>query len=251
MTDAANLLSRIKPANAPRPIKMLIYGMPGVGKTVFAAGAPKPLFVDAEHGTRSLLNHPELKDIPVLPLSNFNEVDALFWQLKAGELPDRETIVIDSISELQKRNMDQLLDIASERDRNRNKFLPLQQDYHMNTEVLRRLVVSYRDLDRNLIVTAHVTESQDDSTGIMVVRPAVTPKLANTLEGIFDVVGYMTLEHTAQGPKRKLQIMPDRRVKAKTRVGGLPAVIENPTFAMFQEANARAAGQSETQDKEA
>lgn len=215
----------------PPYLKLLVYGEPGVGKTVFAAGSPNPLFIDAEHGTLSLLNHPELKNVLVLPLHDWAEIEKLFWELQAGAFPEVETIVIDSISELQKRQMDDLLREAAKQDLKRNPYLPFQQDYKINTEVLRRLVVSLRDLDRNLIVTAHATEQQDESDGRIYLRPAVTPKLSSTLTGIMDVVGYLSLDIDKEGNQtRRLQTMPSKRVIAKSRLN-LPPVIENPTFA--------------------
>jgi len=36
------------------PARLLIYGVDGVGKTTFAAGAPKPIFLGAEDGTTEL-----------------------------------------------------------------------------------------------------------------------------------------------------------------------------------------------------
>lgn len=227
----------------PPHLKILVYGDPGVGKTVFAAGAPAPLFIDAEHGTRSLLNHPEFKNVLVLPLRSWEDLENLFLEIRAGEFDDIETIVIDSISELQKRQMDELLKAAAAKDRNRNPYLPFQQDYKENTEILRRLVVSFRDLEKNLIITAHSQEATDEGTGTIYQRPAVTPKLASTLEGIMDVLGYLSLEIDKDGnQKRSLQVMPSRRIKAKCRIGGLPPIIENPTFNDLLSANSAESG---------
>jgi hypothetical protein len=78
----------------------------------------------------------------------------------------------------------------------------------------------------HVIVTCHVKEEKDDSTGRLLVRPNLTPKLAGTLAGIFDVVGYMQLDNDTA----KLQVHPTNTVTAKTRIGGLPPIIENPTF---------------------
>lgn len=226
----------------PPYLKILLYGEPGTGKTVFSAGAPSPLFVDVEHGTRSLLNHPELQHTPVLPMREWEEIEELFWEMRAGEdesLNAIETVVIDSISELQRRQMDEILKGAASKDANRNPYLPYQQDYKLNTEVLRRMVVSFRDLEKNLIVTAHSTEQQDQNDGRVFLRPAVTPKLSQTLTGIMDVVAYMGVEVDKSGEqKRYLQVMPSRNILAKTRIGGLDPIIENPTFQHLLDANA-------------
>ena len=227
-----SILDRVSPVTERTPyLKCLFYGMPGVGKTKLSASAPGALVVDAEHGTRTLMNHPELGNVKVLSVKSFDDVMALFWELQEGKLEDVQTVVIDSISELQKRQMDDLLRENAVKDKNRSPYLPFMQDYKLNTEVLRRLIVSFRDLERNLIVTAHAVEDKDESDGRVFWRPAVTPKFAETLLGIMDVVGFMSLDVDREGKQtRTLQIMPSRRVVAKTRIGGLPPVLTNPTF---------------------
>lgn len=238
INNSDSILNRIKPIHESPPyLKVLLYGEPGVGKTIWAAGAPKPIFLDSEYGTRSLLNHPEFARIPVLPVAAFNDVDDFFWEAKAGNI-DAETYVIDSFSELQRRSMDEIMDKNAMQDKSRSLYLPFMQDYKINTEVMRRLITSFRDLDANLIITAHALVDKDEGTGALMVRPMVTPKLAQTLHGIFDLVGYMTLEEGDSKTKdvRYLQVMPTRRVVAKTRIGGLPPIIKDPTFKILLDA---------------
>lgn len=235
----SKLMARISPvASAPKRRKVLVYGEPGTGKTVFAASAPSPLIVDVERGTMSLLNHDEYRDTAVLEFRSVAQLELLIGKLAEGALPEYETIVIDSFSELQKRDLDDILAAAAKQDASRNKFLPTGPDYNINTEHMRRIASSLRDLDRNVIVTCHVKEEKDDSTGRLLVRPNLTPKLAGTMAGIFDVVGYMTINGSGENAKRTLQVHPTNKVTAKTRIGGLPPVIEEPTFTtLFKDAN--------------
>lgn len=234
-------------AERPDNLKCLIYGLPGVGKSVFAAKFPNPLILDSEHGTRSLVNHPELAEVRVLPINSFSDVEQVFWELRKGDSDIAKwtkTVVIDSISELQKRQLDEMLTQAAKTDSRRNVNLPYQQDYLVNTNALRRMTFAFRDLDINFVITAHSIEEKDDSTGVLFIRPDVTPKLARTLEGVMDVMGFLSIDYSQDGKAvRKLQVHPERRVKAKTRVGGLPASIINPEPSMLLEAN-RTNGQS-------
>lgn len=49
-----SLLTRISRGKLVRPIRLLVHGPGGVGKSTFAAGAPDPLFIDTERRTEHL-----------------------------------------------------------------------------------------------------------------------------------------------------------------------------------------------------
>lgn len=106
------------------PLKMLLYGDPGVGKTVLAAQAPGAIVIDAEHGVRSLKNHPETRNVPRAPITSWEEVEEIFWDIHDGDpwYEDKQTIVIDSYTELQKRNLDDILNREAAGDPTRSKY---------------------------------------------------------------------------------------------------------------------------------
>lgn len=221
----------------PGPMKVLVYGDPGVGKTVFAATAPKPLFIDVERGMRSLKNHPEIaKDVQRFPLSTMKELEDLFWAIKDGSIgADRQSIVFDTFSALQKKHLDEILLEGNKKDHNKNPYLATQGDYKANTQLLRRLIINFCELDKfHIVVLTHTTEAKDEFTGQLLLRPSLTPKLTETFEEVMDVYCYMTSETTGDGSTvRRIQISPGTRVKAKNRIGGLPPVITDPTFSVL------------------
>lgn len=47
-------LSSIQRGRVERPVRTLVYGLEGVGKTTFAASSPAPIFIGAEDGTGQL-----------------------------------------------------------------------------------------------------------------------------------------------------------------------------------------------------
>jgi phage nucleotide-binding protein len=218
--------------NKSKYLKILVYGNPGTGKTVFTATAPSPLIIDVEKGAHSINNHPNLRNAKALEYKSLFQVEQLIKYLGADapQLAEFKTIVVDSFSELQKRDLDAIVKEEAEKDANRNKFLPIGPDYNVNTEHMRMIASALRDLDRHIIVTCHVKEEKDETTGRILRRPNLTPKLAGTLAGIFDVVGYMATSGSGENTTRTLQVHPTADVTAKTRIGNLPAVIENPTF---------------------
>jgi phage nucleotide-binding protein len=219
------IMERIAPAAVNTPtLKVLIYGEPGVGKTTFAATAPAPLVIDVERGSRALLNTGNPVD--VLEFRSIEQVEATIQYLKSGheKFAKYETIVLDSITEMQARLIDQQL-------RTLGAGAPVYKAdwgvYGENTQRLRMLVSSFRDIEKNLICTAHAKMDKDDQTGLNMWRPALTPGLAKTVAGIFDIVGYLRIN--AKG-ERVLRVQPSKTVLAKSRLA-LPEEINSPSWA--------------------
>ena len=215
--------------------KALIFGQPGAGKTVFCASTPKTLIVDIERGALSVNNHAEYRgNAKFMEFVSTFQLEKLIEYLKVDHpaFKDYETIVIDSYTALQAKDLDEIVSAEAAKDASRNKFLPQGTDYNINTKHMQKVASDLRDIDRNIIVTCHATEVKDETTGIILRRPALTPKLAQHMNGIFDIVGYMTADET----RRTLQCHPTREIAAKTRLGSLPPVIENPDFQMILDA---------------
>ena len=72
------------------PDMMLLYGVEGVGKSTFAAGAPSPVFISAEDGVRHL-DVASFSDIDSWP----KLIEAVDWLMK--EEHGYKTVVLDTI----------------------------------------------------------------------------------------------------------------------------------------------------------
>jgi len=77
---------------ATRPIRALVYGVEGVGKSTFAAAAPDPLFLDAEQGTLGL-------DVARLSVVTWADFLRVLKELKSAQHNYR-TIVLDTLDSL-------------------------------------------------------------------------------------------------------------------------------------------------------
>lgn len=89
-----------------KPLKVLLYGPSGAGKTRYAATFPDPLFLDLEGGLRSTLQVGPVLRFPSNPqeeVENIGQVGELYALVRRYR-PDTapfKTVVIDSLNELQ------------------------------------------------------------------------------------------------------------------------------------------------------
>jgi hypothetical protein len=90
-----SLLSRLQRGRTPKPPRLLVYGTEGIGKSTFAAGAPKPVFVQTEEGLDEIA-------CDKFPLATaYDEVLSALVELRT-EPHDYETVVIDSLDWLER-----------------------------------------------------------------------------------------------------------------------------------------------------
>lgn len=83
-----SLLARVTTGKVDTPIRLVVYGVDGWGKSTFAAGAPSPLFITTEKGTAHL-------DVARFAPNTFAEILDAIGELYEGE-HDFKTLVLDS-----------------------------------------------------------------------------------------------------------------------------------------------------------
>ena len=90
-----SFLANIQRGRAPMPPRIMLYGVEGIGKSTFAAEAPKPIFVQTEDGLAQI-------DCDKFPLAaTFEEVQQAAAELQA-QAHDYQTVVIDSLDWLER-----------------------------------------------------------------------------------------------------------------------------------------------------
>lgn len=96
--NTAPTLAGIQSGVDPRPPKVVIYGPPGVGKSTWAAGAPKPVFIQTEDG----LNHIDVHRFPMATPDvhgNRNEFEYVMECLRLLDADDTgfASVVVDTL----------------------------------------------------------------------------------------------------------------------------------------------------------
>lgn len=220
-----------------RALTILMHGLSGAGKTTLAATAPKPLLLlDVEMASRFIRGR-KIKwnplteappvwdgswDICVVIVNEFQKAQVAYEYLKSGNHPFK-TVVVDSISELQSK--------AVEKIKGRQQFQT--QDWGKLLSVMSFYCKDLRDLAEadEKIESIVITATSKDYDGI--IKPYLQGQIASQAPYWFDITGYLYVQQVAdaQGTiidTRNLLIGNHPNYEAKSRVPGLPTVIENP-----------------------
>lgn len=207
---------------------MLIYGEGGVGKTSFAATAPKPLLLDCENGAKYL----GLRGIEMdfMQIRQWKDMEGVLEQAKAGGY---ETIVIDPIGEL----MDKLkayMPALKDTKLIQKDGSPTMAGWGWLKKTMRNYIKLLRDSGLHILIIAHVDEKQDEDR--IVKQPMIETKLSKELVNMVDIVGYMTIIKDGEETKRVIIVDPESdKFTAKDRTGQLDRFVE-PNFSKIVKA---------------
>lgn len=215
-----------------KPARLIVYGVPGVGKTTLAAGAPSPIFIPVEDGLVGM-------DVPAFPKCNsFDDVREALGTL-INEEHEFKTVVLDSADVLEPMIWDQ---VCNEGGKGSIGDFAYGRGYEMAVEKWRDLLRGLdilRDKGMTVIVLAHshiVRFESPDSDGYDRFTMRLHKKANATLHDWADAVLFANHETrvvSASGGDRKRGVSTGRRVLhtveqaawlAKNRFGLEPTV---------------------------
>lgn len=217
--------------------KVLVYGPHGAGKTRFAATAPRCLIIDVnERGTRSARGSGARKIV----VGNWLEIGHAYWLLASGK-HKFESVAIDTIDGMYGLAMDFVLDEAEQRDPSREKRSPDKRSYGRANQLVRGMLLAFRNLEMHVIFTAHsrviTDEDTNEVTGVTVNMPAGARAAAMDAVG---VLGYMEPRQVRLKGKRtwvdQLICGPSALYETKDRTNALGDVLTRPTMPKVIEA---------------
>lgn len=205
------------------PLVMLVYGEGGVGKSTFAATAPKPLMADCENGSKYF----GLRGIK-LDVAHIEKWADMREYTEALKKEGYETAVIDPIGELMEKLMRHMVAIGDSKLIQKDGS-PSQAGWGWLRKTMRDYVKVLRDSGMHVLLVAHVDDKPDEDRVLL--RPLITTKVSKDIVNMVDVVGYMTVVQTADGEsKRVIFVDPSSdKFTAKDRTGQLGKIIE-PDF---------------------
>ena len=229
-------------------LNLLYYGKPGTGKTTGAltlSQRGKVLLINAEAGAKkqALTQHGvSAKNVEVWPPKDkgpghitYETLEAeVFEPLLDGAAADfKGGIVIDSMTELTRRLLDNVVEEASakaaQRGKSRDKWQIDIADYGVTSSQMRNVLRRFRDLNTHLVLTSLERRDVDGESGSVAYGPAMSPAIANDTMGLVDVICFTSIEQIGEQTFYLGSVAPIGVRQAKDRFGLLPRRMVDPT----------------------
>jgi AAA domain len=230
------VVRRIRPVDEITPhAKVLVYGDNGSGKTRFAASAPKCLIVDVtEEGTRSAAG----SGSHYLTADTFDDIGQIYWYLRSGK-HKFESVAIDTITAMENVALAMVLDEAENRDPTRERRMPDQRSWGRANELVKGMLMAYRNLPMHVIFTAQARDVIDRETEELTARTVDLPAGSRGVAmGMVGILGYLEPREVTvkRGSERKrewrdtLYVGPHETFSTKDRTNNLGKLVLNPTM---------------------
>jgi hypothetical protein len=245
-------------------LNILLYGSYGAGKTHLASSAhwvPEMrdvLYLNVEAGVKAVVSHDITRvRVPNFPTfarvreflrlhckyrdeGNTEQLVRLEQWLRPGEsvtTPHKfRTVVIDSLSEVQKQCMALLLGInLDEVPLDEIPVSPEWAEWGQSTEMMRTLIRQFRDLPMHVIFVLgemEVEQKKGQNTKVLKRPNLQGRRLPGEVQGFLDVVGYLEEGVVNDQTVRRLYLRKtNESFQAKNRFkGNPPRFIDNPTM---------------------
>lgn len=212
----------------PDKLKWLIYGESGVGKTVFAASFPKPIFLDIDQGMASVTTFG--LDVDRISIEHPDQFVAAIEYLRSDT--EYETLVVDSLNELQRlllRNV--ITEFAQKRPYGN---LATQGDYGKMLNDFDWMFRETLSIDKTVVFISTNTDKDFEEN---IIEPALIGKnTAKYVAAKLDIIGFMYKVDAGEERKRERVIAFDLPTHVtKDRTGRLPAVLANPSYQILNQ----------------
>lgn len=213
-------------------LRTLVYGEPGVGKSVLAGTCPKALMLvnDVDEVSSAAL-HGSTADR--WHIRDYNDLTEAIDYLTHGGTEEYEWVWLDNGTLIQEQGMDQIMSDLVLAKPHRNQYIPDKAEYMESQSRFGTAVRLLKNLPINLGITAHAMRTEDDD-GKVVYLPmfqggqgAFSQKICGYMGGVY----YMTAVSKKEGGTKRT-LYTDKRGKfyAKDRYSALGGKLEDPDF---------------------
>lgn len=204
--------------------KYLVYGESGSGKTRFASTFPRPIFADIDKGMSSVD-----VTVDVAPIERLSQMEQLLQFLESGN-HDYETVVIDTLNELQRIAMGATVENFAQVRRAYND-LPSQSDYGKMLHDMMEITRGFIALPMRVVLLAQVNTRQFEEDHLM--PQLIGKSTAREITRKMDIVGCIRASSTTDENNRNVPeiLFYDDLCVTKDRSFRLPQTMLKPSWA--------------------
>jgi hypothetical protein len=223
----------------------MIHAIPGQGKTIWSTGAPNFSLWSAEPGAISAKNYGRQGGL--VRVRSWADATRSRDDLLGGLYDHRSWVIIDTISSVQQKNQNFVLDKAVRDNPKQDPDIPAIQHYQKQQNSLKRWVeqiVDYPNVSK--IWLAHSLRIEDQEGGALIIPTILGGAdkgypIAHYVMGLMNTVGYMEMraKRDEEGKSRMVRRIlwqpfenPDTGVRylAKDHFGALGLFTDNLNF---------------------
>jgi len=223
--------------------RMMVYGEPGVGKTVFAGSGKRTLLLVSDGAeTISAAGMGSTADVWVTP--EYEDIDEAFEYLRLEGHKEYDWVWVDNITMLQDQSMDRLMRELVEAKPSRNRWVPDQHEYLVNQNRLSTMIRSFKKLPMNVGFTAHLMRTEDDE-GRVLYLPMIQGgkgQLSQKICSYMNIVGFLQAVRKDGAIRREMILEKRSKYLAKGRFPGMAGTMVEPTLPKLESAIAASLG---------
>lgn len=149
-----------------QPLRAVIYGDPGVGKTTLALTLPRPFVIDTDGGLEGDAVKGK-ETIPVQQPTTYRDLEGLYAHIQAHS-DEIDTIVFDSLDGLVRLLLNEVVDQGKNKSKSSYilEVVPEQAEYLANQKQVERIINDFRRLKKHIVVTSAVRVKEGEKRSI-------------------------------------------------------------------------------------
>jgi phage nucleotide-binding protein len=215
-------------ASIPKHLMSVLYGPPGVGKTIAAARTSnKTVLLTDEKSYVSLSNFPEL-DVSVIPLKDYSQATRIVAELYKGE-HEFDHLMIDTFDGLiRKKLKEQREKVSFNRG---HQDINSLEDYNLLNNHMFDFISRLTMLPLSVTLISHdrIPDQQSYVKGDRLLRPSIPFRVFECLNGYANVVGYMSMRKHEGKLIRTIALQANDEFEAKNHLK-MGALVSDDNF---------------------